>query len=104
MPLQTVTVSINVGQVLGWIIVGLVAGALANALIRGRRYNSITSLLTGLIGAIVGGLLFSFLNIQVPAELLDGINIRWIDFIVAFIGALVVLLLIGLVYGFRRRL
>lgn len=100
---QTVTVQFSVGQVVGWLVIGIIAGALASILVRGRRFNTVTSLVTGLIGALVGGLIFSFLNVDVPPVLQDGITIRWIDVIVAFVGAVIVLLIIGLLYGFRRR-
>jgi uncharacterized membrane protein YeaQ/YmgE (transglycosylase-associated protein family) len=101
---QTVTVTFDIQQVITWAIIGVIAGALAGILIRGRRFSALTSLLTGIVGALVGGVIFNFLNIPISPALLDGITIRWIDIIVAFVGAVIVLLIIGALYGFRRRL
>lgn len=103
---QTVTVpgfTIDITALITWVIIGMIAGVLASTLVRGRRYSMLSSLIIGLLGAFVGGFLFSLLNIGVPADLQGGITIRWIDIIVAFVGAVIVLLLYGVLYGFRRR-
>lgn len=97
------SITLNLGEILTWIIIGVVAGSLAGALVRGRRFGFWTSLLTGLIGAVVGGFLFKLVNVPISPELQDGVLIRWIDIIVAFVGAVIVLLLLGLLWGFRRR-
>ncbi|MBZ0287205.1 MAG: GlsB/YeaQ/YmgE family stress response membrane protein, partial [Anaerolineae bacterium] len=47
----------------------------------------------GLVGALIGGLLFTALGIQVSPSLADGITLRYIDIIIAFIGAVIVLVL-----------
>jgi uncharacterized membrane protein YeaQ/YmgE (transglycosylase-associated protein family) len=99
---QTVTVTFDVKQVITWIIIGLVAGFLAGALIRGRRFGFVTSVVVGLIGAIIGGAIFTLLRIPVPAGLENGIEIRYIDIIVAFVGAVILLALLGLFYRYRR--
>lgn len=104
MPQQVVTVTIDLEHVVTWIIIGIVAGALAGILIRGRRFSLLTSLITGLVGALVGGFIFfQLLHVQPSAELEKGITLRWIDIIVAFVGAVIVLLIVGFFYGFRRR-
>src|SRR5688572_4784267 len=56
---QTVTVSFNFSQVITAIIVGLIAGALASVLVRGRRFGFLGSILLGILGAVVGGFIFS---------------------------------------------
>jgi uncharacterized membrane protein YeaQ/YmgE (transglycosylase-associated protein family) len=98
---QTVTVTFDVGAVITWAIIGLIAGFLAGALVRGRRFGLITSIIVGLVGALVGGFLFTILKIPVPPILQNTISIRWADIIVAFVGAVIVLLLLGLIW--RRR-
>jgi uncharacterized membrane protein YeaQ/YmgE (transglycosylase-associated protein family) len=105
MPQQvTVTFTINLEQVITWIIIGIVAGALAGILIRGRRFSLLTSLITGLVGAVVGGLIFfGLLHVQPSEALQKGLTLRWIDMIMAFVGAVIVLLIVGFFYGFRRR-
>ncbi len=100
----TVTLRINLEQIITWIIIGIIAGTLAGVLVRNRRFSLLTSLITGLIGALVGGFIFfQLLHVQPSAELEKGITLRWIDIIVAFVGAVLVLLIVGFFYGFRRR-
>ncbi len=99
---QTVTISFNLGQVLTWIIIGLIAGFLAGVIVRGRRFGLATSVIVGLIGAIIGGFLFTTLHLPVPAALEEPINIKWIDILVAFVGAVILLLILGLFYRSRR--
>ncbi len=101
---QTVTISFNLGAVLTWIIVGLIAGFLAGVIVRGRRFGLISSIILGLIGALIGGVIFSLLHLPVPAALNEPINIRWIDILVAFVGAVILLLILGLFYRYRRPL
>jgi uncharacterized membrane protein YeaQ/YmgE (transglycosylase-associated protein family) len=48
----------------GWIILGLVAGWLAGKLSRGRGYGCITDIILGLIGSVIGGWIFTKLNIM----------------------------------------
>jgi uncharacterized membrane protein YeaQ/YmgE (transglycosylase-associated protein family) len=97
---DTVTVSFVPGQVITWIIVGLLAGTLAGLLIRGRRFGFISSVVVGLLGALLGGFLFSLLGIQIPVT--GGITLAWADMLVAFIGAIIILLLFGGFYRTRR--
>jgi uncharacterized membrane protein YeaQ/YmgE (transglycosylase-associated protein family) len=79
---------------LAWIVVGLVAGSLAGTA-TGRRMNGcLTTILVGVLGAIVGGLLFNAIGQRGVGEF--GL---WSIF-VAFVGASVLLLVFG---GTRRR-
>ncbi len=98
---QAVTVTFDIQQILTWIIVGLIAGFMAGVLIRGRRYGLISSIIVGLIGAIVGGFVFRLFKVQVPAFLAGELRIQVADVVVAFVGAAIVLLILSLVY--RRR-
>ena len=47
----------------GWLLIGLLAGWLAGKLSRGRGYGCITNVILGLIGAVLGGWIFTKLNI-----------------------------------------
>lgn len=98
---QPVTITFVPEQLITWLIIGLIAGFLASVLVRGRGLSTLSSIIVGLVGAFVGGLLFTLLRLQVSPALAGGITLRYIDIIVAFIGALLVLLLVS---GFRRRL
>ena len=96
---QPIVVSTTLNQVVTWIIIGLVAGFLASVLVRGRRANLGGSIIIGLVGAIVGGALYSLFNLGVPAALQGGIVLPYIDMCVSFVGALIVLILANV---FRR--
>lgn len=51
------------GSLISWILIGLLAGWLAGKLSRGRGYGCITNVILGLIGAILGGWIFTKLGI-----------------------------------------
>lgn len=96
---QPVTVTFVPEQIITWLIIGLVAGYLASVLVRGRNMSIGSSVIVGLVGAVIGGLIFALLRIQVPESLAGGITIRYIDVIVSLIGAILVL---ALARSFRR--
>lgn len=96
-----VTVTFVPQQIVTWLIIGLIAGYLSSLLIRGdRRVSPFTAVAVGLVGALLGGVLFSFLRIPISPALNDGVTLRYIDIIVAFVGALLFLVVLG---GTRRR-
>jgi len=86
-------VVISWAQIIVWLIVGLIGGTLAGAAVRWQRegFGWWTNLGLGLIGALVGGLLFRLLNI-LPG--LDAISISLRDVLSAVLGSF--LFLIGL--------
>jgi uncharacterized membrane protein YeaQ/YmgE (transglycosylase-associated protein family) len=48
---------------LSWIVIGLLAGWIAGHLTRGRGFGCIVDVILGLIGAVVGGWIFTRLGI-----------------------------------------
>ena len=52
---------LNPGGLIAWLIVGLVAGFLAGQFMKGGGYGLVGDIVVGVIGAFVGGLLFSLL-------------------------------------------
>ena len=82
-----------------WIIVGLVAGVLASMVMGGTGYGIIGDIIIGIVGAFVGGWLFSELGVSTPFGGLPG------TIFVAFNGAVVLLFLLRLINrsGSRRR-
>ena len=80
-------------DLLTWIIVGLVAGVLAS-LVAGGGFGIIGDIIIGIVGAFVGGWIFSKLGVESPWGGLPG------TIFVAFIGAVVLLFLLRLI---RRR-
>ena len=76
---------------LTWLIVGLIAGVLASMVMGGTGYGLIGDIIIGIVGAFVGGWIFSALGVASPlGGLADTI-------LVAFIGAVVLLFLIRLI-------
>jgi uncharacterized membrane protein YeaQ/YmgE (transglycosylase-associated protein family) len=81
--------------ILGWIIIGGIAGALAGRVVSGHGYGIVLDIVVGIIGGLLGGWVVSgLLGI-------GGSGIIF-SFIVAFIGAVVLLFLLRLVTGGTR--
>src|SRR5678816_1654473 len=95
---QSVTLSFVPEQVLTWVIIGLIAGLIAGFVIRGQGLGFVSSVVVGLLGALLGGFLVSVLGIQLPSVFSGGITLAWADIFVAFIGAVIILLLFGSFY------
>lgn len=86
-------------SILAWIVVGGIAGWLASLVVRGGGMGIIMDIVVGIVGAILGGALLSFI---LPGSFsFSGFN--FVSLIVAFIGAVVLLLIISAVTGPRRR-
>jgi len=77
-------------DILTWLIVGLVAGLLASFVV-GGGFGLLGDIVIGIIGAFVGGWLFRQLGWSTPFGGLAG------TIFVAFIGAIVLLLLLRLI-------
>jgi len=80
----------SVDQLIVWIVVGLLGGSLAGLLITWDRegFGVLRNLGVGLVGAIVGGLLFRLFGL-LPG--LDKIAISLRDVVAALVGSLLVL-------------
>jgi len=82
---------ISIGQILAWVIVGGFAGALAAALTDPShkiRFLSLRNILLGMVGAVIGGLLFHILKIEIGSDLV----ITLTDVLSAFVGSVIVVL------------
>jgi uncharacterized membrane protein YeaQ/YmgE (transglycosylase-associated protein family) len=84
-------------DLLTWIIVGLVAGLLASLVMGGIGYGIFGDIIVGILGAVIGGWLFAQMGWGTPFPGLAG------AIFVAFIGAVVLLLIIRLLRGASRR-
>jgi uncharacterized membrane protein YeaQ/YmgE (transglycosylase-associated protein family) len=80
-------------SIIGWIILGLVSGFIASKLVNRRGEGIILDIVLGIVGAIVGGWLFSFFG----AAGVTGFNLY--SMVVAVIGAVVVLVIYHAVVG-----
>lgn len=78
-------------DILTLLIVGLVAGLLASFVVGGVGFGIIGDIVIGIIGAFLGAWLFSVLHIRVPFSGIGG------TIFVAFIGSVVLLLLVRLI-------
>jgi uncharacterized membrane protein YeaQ/YmgE (transglycosylase-associated protein family) len=84
-------------SILAWILVGLVAGVLASIAMGGTGYGIVGDIIIGIVGAFVGGWIFSKLGVHTPFSGLAG------TIFVAFIGAVVLLFVLRLIRGGTRR-
>ena len=82
-------------SLLAWLVVGLIGGFLASKVVNKSGEGLVMDIVLGVVGALVGGFLFNMFG----ASGATGINLYSI--FVAFIGAVVVLLIYHMV--FRRR-
>jgi uncharacterized membrane protein YeaQ/YmgE (transglycosylase-associated protein family) len=82
-------------EFLAWIIVGLIAGLLASFVMGGIGYGIIGDIVVGIIGAFIGGWLFAEMGWAAPFGGLAG------TIFVAFIGAVLLLLVLRLLRGAR---
>ncbi len=80
-----------------WLILGGIAGWLASLLVRGTGLGILGDIVVGIIGGFIGGFIVSLFG----GQGMTGFNI-W-SLIVAVIGAVVLLLIVRLFTGSRRR-
>jgi uncharacterized membrane protein YeaQ/YmgE (transglycosylase-associated protein family) len=83
-------------HILAWLLIGVIAGALAGRVMNGGGFGLFGDIVVGLAGAVVGGVLLHALTRRghVAPSLL-------VEVVVAFVGA-VVLLMVGRLVGGRR--
>jgi uncharacterized membrane protein YeaQ/YmgE (transglycosylase-associated protein family) len=74
--------------IIAWIVVGGVTGWLASLAMRGSGLGVVGDVIVGIIGSMIGGIITSLLGGS-------GVASIW-NFIIAFIGAAVLLLLLRL--------
>ena len=84
-------------EILAWLIVGLISGVLASFVVGGTGYGIIGDIVIGIVGAFVGGWIFREAGWAAPWGGLAG------TIFVAFIGAVLLLVIIHLVRGGTRR-
>lgn len=81
--------------ILGWIVFGLVVGAIAKLVMPGRDPGGvIVTILLGIVGAVLGGWMGRMMGMYGPSEPAG--------FVMALIGAIVVLALYRMAVGRKR--
>lgn len=73
-----------------FLIIGLIAGWLAGKIMRGKSFGLVGNMIVGVAGALVGGFLFSLLNIQTTLGIIG-------ELIAAVVGAMLLIYLISLI-------
>jgi uncharacterized membrane protein YeaQ/YmgE (transglycosylase-associated protein family) len=73
-----------------FLIIGAVAGWLSGVITKGKSFGFIGNIIVGVLGAIIGGHTFKFIGVSIT-----GGNIG--NLITAFIGAIMLLFIIGLI-------
>jgi uncharacterized membrane protein YeaQ/YmgE (transglycosylase-associated protein family) len=84
-------------SILGWFILGLIAGFIGSKIVNKSGEGFFLDIVLGIVGAIVGGALFTFFG----AHGVTGLNIY--SLVVAVIGSIVVLALYHMAFGSRMR-
>ena len=88
----------SIGSVLVWIVCGLVVGLVARLLVPGRQSMSLPmTALLGIVGALVGGFLYSVVR-GASVEPFSLASHNWYGWIVAILGAMVLVWVYPLVY------
>jgi len=83
--------------IISWIALGGIAGWLASIVMkRNDQMGCITNIIAGIVGASVGGWVFSFFG----GQGVTGFNFP--SLLVAFVGAVIVLAVVNLIFGKRR--
>lgn len=82
--------------ILIWIFVGLVAGWLAS-LVVGSGRSVIGDIVVGILGAFLGSRVFHYFGLRVPLKGLPG------TILVAFVGAVLLLVLLRLIFSIVDR-
>jgi len=81
-----------------WIIFGAIAGWIASIITgRNKQMGAIANIVVGIIGAFLGGYIMDFFGVQG----VTGFNFQ--SLLVAIVGAVVLLFIVGLLFGRRRR-
>ncbi|HEY6395237.1 MAG TPA: GlsB/YeaQ/YmgE family stress response membrane protein [Candidatus Binataceae bacterium] len=83
--------------IIAWLVVGLIAGFLASMMVNKTGEGMIGDIVLGIIGALVGGFIFN----QAGYSGVSGIN-PW-SILVAFIGAVILLVIYHAITGRRGR-
>lgn len=82
----------NEVSIVGAVVIGILAGWIAEQ-VTGRDHGLVTNLVVGIIGAFLGAVIASALNI--------GFAGFWGSLIVSTVGAIVLLAIVGMVRGRR---
>jgi uncharacterized membrane protein YeaQ/YmgE (transglycosylase-associated protein family) len=82
--------------IIAWILIGVIAGWLTGKIMRGSGFGFLVDMIVGLVGALIGNLIFTHLGA-------GGVNDHgfFITIIIATVGAVILTFLVHLVTGKR---
>ena len=83
-------------SILTWILVGLIAGWLAGTIVRGGGFGIFGDVIVGIVGALIGGFLGTFLF---GGDYLTGLNLTTI--FVSVVGSVILIWMLRLGRGRR---
>ena len=87
--------------ILAWVVLGAIAGYIAGFLVRGDEGLGIVGhIVLGIVGAVVGGFLANLAGFGTGRANEDVVNLQSI--LVAVVGAVIVVLVVGALTGRRR--
>ena len=86
---------ISIDQLIVWFVIGAIAGSLAGLIVKRTKegYGRFGNLGVGLVGAVVGGLLFRLLRIDLG---LGAISVSLEDIVAALVGSILFLIALRL--------
>ncbi len=85
--------SISMSQIVVWLVIGAIAGSLTGAVFKGKKqgFGTWTNLGIGLVGALIGGIVFRVLGLDLG---MGNIAISLEDIIAAILGSIVFILIL----------
>jgi uncharacterized membrane protein YeaQ/YmgE (transglycosylase-associated protein family) len=86
-------IGIRTDSLIAWLIVGLIAGWVAGTVTRGRGFGCLVDVILGLVGAVIGGWIFTKLGIPTWGF--------WGSLAAAIVGAVVLVAIARLFAGSR---
>lgn len=84
-------------ELLWFVVIGAIAGWLAGRFMKGNGFGLLGDIIVGVVGAFIGAFLFRAAGVNLGGGLAGSL-------IVAFLGAVVLLFVVRLFTGRRRRL
>ncbi|MHC4206609.1 MAG: GlsB/YeaQ/YmgE family stress response membrane protein [Planctomycetota bacterium] len=94
--------NITISELIVWLIVGALAGSLAGIVVTRKKvgFGRYVNLGIGLVGALIGGIVFDLFNIDLG---LGNLAVTFEDLLSAFIGSLFFLAILWFINRYRRK-
>ncbi|MEM7367517.1 MAG: GlsB/YeaQ/YmgE family stress response membrane protein [Bacteroidota bacterium] len=83
-------------NLLMFLLIGAAAGWLGGLVMKGRGFGLIGNIIVGIIGGVLGGWIFDFLDISAGGSMRSSL-------LVSFVGAVALLFIVGLIKGSNKK-